>query len=468
MGTLLSLKGILKLPSNISIGSNDDVAIETKFTINENYGSTINLHNIQSKIDSNLNFTIENMPMLGTFEGSNSVEKILIKLVINLYINGAKKPTYTTSLENIDLTKYVVSSSNGENVINLENLELKKLYTVSGNVYKNADELSVDGEKLLNAIVVLFADSVEVARTLTDYTGKYSFEGIESGKEYKLKLLNLDSDNDGDYDYMEKDDFSTFTIVSSQTNDKTFNLWYDKAGNYSVSGVVYAGNKEDVPVGGAKVVLWSDDGLRMETTSNNLGEYNFGNVAREIVYIVAEDLDSDGNGVINFEGYENNDASSLNTKLTITNTNFIDITNKKLYMKINNEEPNYNIKLIGSNFFLVNSSGSVYNQSSIEVSDSIILTFDKNLVQSVIDSMKARKVDIVTFTNISTGNTVAVSISLDPVDNSKLIIDPANILDIGTYRLQVAAELNVELGFNYGVNNTINTDILTGLTVEVE
>lgn len=137
-------------------------------------------------------------------------------------------------------------------------------------------------------------------------------------------------------------------------------------------------------------------------------------------------------------------------------------------MKVNSDEPNYNLKLKGGNFFSVNSVGTVYNQTTLSPRDNIILSFDKGLSQSVLDSLVTLKSKIVTITNISSGATVDTIVSIDGSDNKKMMVAPKSTLSAGTYRIQVSTDLCTMIAYNYGVKNAINTQILSSLVLTVE
>ncbi len=469
LGSLVDLQGKLSLPAGLSLNSGDTVTIKGDITLNSAYTQSTNLKKIEGTVDSDLNFTLKNVPKYGTFTSGTTTDKIISALKISVYVNGASVPTYSATLSNLDLTKYAVEKINGRNTIDLNKLNLSKLYKVTGTVYKNSTELASNGDKVVGAIVVLLkSDGTELKRVVSNSLGVYEFSEVEVGDNYQLKLANSDVDGDGSFDYFEKSNFEKFSIVSGQTGNKTMNLWYDSVGAYSLSGTLYTGNKEDIPVAHATVELYSSNGLIHETITDSNGEFTFNNIKNKDVYVIAKNYDNDGNGVNNFIGYESGDATSLKTKVSYSNSTYSNITGVKLYMKVNSSESNYLLKLTGGSFFSVNSSGNVYGQSSITTTDSFVLYFNKELSQTILDSLTARKVKIVTLTNLSTSALVSVSVSLDGTDKKKLIVNPTTILDAGTYRIQVTTELNNTLGYNYGVSNTINTDVLTGLTLTVE
>lgn len=469
LGSLVDLKGKLSLPAGLSLNSGDTVTIKGDITFNSAYTQSTNLKKIEGTVDSDLNFTLKNVPKYGTFTSGTTTDKIISALKISVYVNGASVPTYSATLSNLDLTKYAVEKINGRNTIDLNKLNLSKLYKVTGTVYKNSTELASNGDKVVGAIVVLLkSDGTELKRVVSNSLGVYEFSEVEVGDNYQLKLANSDVDGDGSFDYFEKSNFEKFSIVSGQTGNKTMNLWYDSVGAYSLSGTLYTGNKEDIPVAHATVELYSSNGLIHETITDSNGEFTFNNIKNKDVYVIAKNYDNDGNGVNNFIGYESGDATSLKTKVSYSNSTYSNITGVKLYMKVNSSESNYLLKLTGGSFFSVNSSGNVYGQSSITTTDSFVLYFNKELSQTILDSLTARKVKIVTLTNLSTSALVSVSVSLDGTDKKKLIVNPTTVLDAGTYRIQVTTELNNTLGYNYGVSNTINTDVLTGLTLTVE
>lgn len=469
LGSLVDLKGKLYLPAGLTLNSGDTVTIKGDITVNSAYTQSTNLKKIEGTVDGDLNFTLKNVPKYGTFTSGTTTDKIISALKISLYVNGSSVPTYSTTLTNLDLTKYAVEKINGRNTIDLNKLNLSKLYKVTGTIYKNSTELASNGDKVVGAIVVLLkSDGTELKRVVSNSLGVYEFSEVEVGENYQLKLANSDIDGDGDFDYFEKSNFEKFSIVSGQTGNKTMNLWFDSVGAYSLSGTLYAGNKEEVPVASAIVGLYSSSGLIYETRTDSNGEFTFNNIKNKDVYIVATSYDSDSNGVNNFIGYESGDATTLKTKVSYTNSTYSNITGAKLYMKVNSSEPNYSLKLTGGSFFSVNSSGNIYGQSTINTTDSVVLYFNKELTQTILDSLTARKVKIVTLTNLSTSASVSVSVSLDGTDKKKLVVNPTVVLDAGTYRIQVSTELNSTLGYNYGVSNTINTDVLTGLTLTVE
>lgn len=469
LGGLNDVKGKLILPQGINLNSTDTLKIEVKIMINPSFTQNVKLEDIQGTINSQLEFTLKNVPKYGVFTNGSSTEKILESLKISLFINNESVASYITSIKNPDFTKMISEKINGVNTINLGSLDLSKLYKITGKVYKNVSEVSKDGVKIPNALISLLRhDGSEVRRILSDINGNYEFTEVEAGHNYQLKLLNSDIDKDGNIDYWEKSNFEKFSIIPGQLGNKNINLWFDEAGTYSVSGVLYAGNREDIPVANGVVGLYSSGGLISETITNSEGEFSFSNIKNKDIYIISNNLDSDGNGINNFIGYENGDSISLKTKIILSNSAYKDLSNIKLYMKVNQSEPNYNLRLKGGSFFYINSNNLVYGQSSINTSDSFVLYFDKELSQSNIDYFNSRKIKLVTLTNIALGNSVAVSFSLDPADKKKLIVDPANILDIGAYRIQINSELNSLIGFNYGVFNTINSEVLNNLVLNVE
>lgn len=469
LGGLNDLKGKLILPQGISLNPTDTLKIEAKITINPSYTQSVKLEEIQGTINSDLTFTLKNISKYGTFTSGSSTEKIVSNLKISLFINNESVASYIASLQNPDFTKMTSEKINGVNTINLGNLDLSKLYKITGKVYKNISEVSKDGIKIPNALVALLkSDGTEIKRVVSDINGNYEFTEVEAGSNYQLKLLNSDSDKDGNIDYWEKSNFEKFSIISGQLGNKAINLWFDDAGSYSISGTLYAGNKEDVPVANAVVALFSSNGLIDEVKTDSNGLFQFTKVTAKDVYMIAYDYDSDNNGYINFIGYKNSDASTLKTKVSLNNTNLSNVSGVELYAKVNSDEPNYILKLKGGNFFLVNSAGTVYNQTTLASGDNIILNFDKELSQSTLDSIGALKTKLVSITDISSGATIETLVTLDGSDKKKLIVAPKSILSAGTYRIQLSTELNTATAYNYGVKNSINTQVLNSMTLTIE
>ena len=351
LGGLNDLKGKLILPQGISLNPTDTLKIEAKITINPSYTQSVKLEEIQGTINSDLTFTLKNISKYGTFTSGSSTEKIVSNLKISLFINNECVASYIASLQNPDFTKMTSEKINGVNTINLGNLDLSKLYKITGKVYKNISEVSKDGIKIPNALVALLkSDGTEIKRVISDTNGNYEFTEVEAGSNYQLKLLNSDSDKDGNIDYWEKSNFEKFSIISGQLGNKAINLWFDDAGSYSISGTLYAGNKEDVPVANAVVALFSSNGLIDEVKTDSNGLFQFTKVTAKDVYMIAYDYDSDNNGYINFIGYKNSDASTLKTKVSLNNTNLSNVSGIELYSKVNSDEPNYILKLKGGNF----------------------------------------------------------------------------------------------------------------------
>lgn len=472
LGTLVDLTGKLAIPSSYGLTSSDKVTISANLTVDSGYSESLSLSKIEGTVDSDMNITLKNMPRYGLYKNSSGAYvKIISKLTINVYVNGSAVSKFNVSLSDLDLTKYAVEEVSGRHTVNLGNLSTSKSYSVSGYVYPSADELKkIESlrQTLKNAIVVLKLDDKEIKRTTTDSTGKYTFNEVAADDNYQLCLLGFDSNNDGRDDYAARSDFEKFAIEQSQSNDETINLWYQSSGAYSIDGTLYAGNKEDIPVANATIGLFSSSGLIDEVKTDSNGQFQFTNVTTKDVYMIAYDYDSDSNGYINFIGYKSTDATTLKTKVSLSNTNLSNVTGVELYSKVNSDEPNYILKLKGANFFSVNSAGTVYNQTSLASGDNILLTFDKTLSQSTLDSLATRKVKIVTITDISSGSTIDTIVTLDGSDNKKLIVAPKSILSAGTYRIQVSTELNTTTAYNLGVRNTINTQVLNSLTLTIE
>lgn len=472
LGTLVDLTGKLTIPSSYGLTSSDKVTISANLTVDSGYSESLSLSKIEGTVDSDMNITLKNMPRYGLYKNSSGAYvKIISKLTINVYVNGSAVSKFNVSLSDLDLTKYAVEEVSGRHTVNLGNLSTSKSYMVSGYVYPSSDELKkIESlrQTLKNAIVVLKLDDKEIKRTTTDSTGKYTFNEVAADDNYQLCLLGFDSNNDGRDDYAARSDFEKFAIEQSQSNDETINLWYQSSGTYSIDGTLYAGNKEDIPVTNATIGLFSSSGLIDEVKADSNGQFQFTNVTTKDVYMIAYDYDSDSNGYINFIGYKSTDATTLKTKISLSNTNLSNVTGVELYSKVNSDEPNYILKLKGANFFSVNSAGTVYNQTSLASGDNILLTFDKILSQSTLDSLATRKVKVVTITDISSGSTIDTIVTLDGSDNKKLIVAPKSILSAGTYRIQVSTELNTTTAYNLGVRNTINTQVLNSLTLTIE
>ncbi|MBN2838230.1 MAG: carboxypeptidase regulatory-like domain-containing protein [Fusobacteriaceae bacterium] len=472
LSTLVDLTGKLAIPSSYGISPSDKITISANLTVDSGYSESLSLSKIDGTVDSDMNITLKNMPRYGLYKNSSGTYvKIINKLTINVYVNGSSISKFNVSLSDLDLTKYAVENISGRHVVDLGSLTPSKSYMISGYVYPSADELKKDvslRQTLKNAIVVLKLDDKEIKRTTTDSTGKYTFNEITADENYQLCLLSFDSNDDGKDDYSGRSDFEKFTIEQNQTGDETINLWYQSSGAYSIDGTLYAGNKEDIPVANATIGLFSSSGLIDEVKADSNGQFQFTNVTTKDVYMISYDYDSDSNGYINFIGYKSSDATSLKTKVSLSNTNLSNVTGVELYAKVNSDEPNYVLKLKGSNFFSVNSAGTVYNQMSLAPGDNIILTFDKLLSQTTLDSMATRKVKVVTITDIGSGSTIDTVVTLDGSDNKKLIVAPKSVLSAGTYRIQVTTELNTATAYNLGVRNTINTQLLNSLTLTIE
>lgn len=472
LGTLVDLTGKLAIPSSYGLTSSDKVTISANLTVDSGYSESLSLSKIEGTVDSDMNITLKNMPRYGLYKNSSGAYvKIISKLTINVYVNGSAVSKFNVSLSDLDLTKYTVENVNGRHTVNLGNLTTSKSYSVSGYVYPSADELKKVAslrQTLKNAIVVLKLDDKEIKRTTTDSTGKYTFNEVTPDDNYQLCLLSFDSNNDGKDDYAARSDFEKFAIEQSQSSDETINLWYQSSGTYSIDGTLYAGNKEDIPVANATIGLFSSSGLIDEVKADSNGQFQFTNVTTKDVYMIAYDYDSDSNGYINFIGYKSTDATTLKTKVSLSNTNLSNVTGVELYAKVNSDEPNYTLKLKGGNFFSVNSAGTVYNQTSLAPGDNILLTFDKVLSQATLNTMTTMKSKIVTITDISSGSTIDTIVTLDGSDNKKLIVAPKSILSAGTYRIQVSTDLNTSTAYNLGVKNTINTQVLNSLTLTIE
>jgi len=136
-------------------------------------------------------------------------------------------------------------------------------------------------------------------------------------------------------------------------------------------------------------------------------------------------------------------------------------------MKVSTLEPNYNFKVVGGNFFSINSYDEVYNKMGLNKESNIEIYFNKEIDQSTIDSLNNKKTDIVTLTKEGTGEKLAIAFEIDTNNRKKMIINPAQSLELSKYKLQINSELNSVNGFKYGVSNEINTKLLNLLQLDV-
>jgi len=468
---LIELKGKIKLPDNYLLNPSDLIKIRTTIEINPECNDALTIPVVETTIDKDLNYTIKPVPRYGLFKNAKGeLAKILSAIKFSIFINDDVNATFTGKLENLDLTKFAIEKTGNKNQITLSDCSVNSFYTVSGFVYSSQKELTKDvsqRETVKNAIVILKLNDKEVKRTISNSQGKYEFKEIEPNSGYQLNLLSLDSNNDGKFDYIGRSDFEKFNIEKNQSENKNINIWFQNTGTYSISGKLYVGNKESYVVPNATVSLYSANGLLDETSTSDTGTFTFSNISNKEVYIIAYDCDSDGNGYPNFIGYKADHLASSKTKVSFNNTTMVNINDAELFMKVSTLEPNYNFKVVGGNFFSINSYDEVYNKMGLNKESNIEIYFNKEIDQSTIDSLNNKKTDIVTLTKEGTGEKLAIAFEIDTNNRKKMIINPAQSLELSKYKLQINSELNSVNGFKYGVSNEINTKLLNLLQLDV-
>ncbi len=469
---MIDLKGEFVFPQGLKIDGKSKVLLDGELKINPNYKGDLSLVKLRGEIDSNLKFTLKNIPRYGVFEGGDGKSyRIIEELRLTLYIDDMLNPKYTYILKDFDLTKYPVENINEKFIADIGRVELERYHYISGKVYINMDELSKpedERETVEGAVVLLKSNGEEITRTITDMNGVYTFEKVEPGIDYQLSLLNHDSNQDGNYEYRAREDFEIFRIEKMNTIDKVINLWYEKSGVYSIEGIVYAGEKENIPIPYASVALYSSGGLIKEVKADEFGNFKFSNIANKEIYLISYDFDSDQNGYINFFGYKQGDSAIDKTKIPLNNVNLVDIKGVQLHMKVNKNEPNYTLELKSGNFFNVNSKNQIYNQTTLSTGEDIVFEFNKELDKTTINSLIERKKNIVTIVNLASSEEIDTNLYLDVSNTKRLVIEVKAVLTEGTYRLNFDKEINALEPYRYGVGNNIQDSVLNALTLTIK
>ncbi|MGM0508538.1 MAG: hypothetical protein ACQERZ_05165 [Fusobacteriota bacterium] len=446
MVELLTLKGKVDLPETIST----DASIMVKPTI---MGSSYPKSDYTEEISDSLEYTIEDIPASGSQD-----------ILLEIYLNENKYAEYYAMEDGVSLLAAQKNEVKGEQRFVNYDFEAKKYGTVKGKVFKTLDksEIIPAGAKVILNKYDGSSAYEEVDSTTVDSEGNYVFREVIQGN-YQVELKDFDApdvngEGDGNFEYINGKTFNDIAVIDGEnsTNGTTpttvvKNLWYEGAYDYNISGKVEVGIKGDT-IEGIKVKLLHDNAsttAQMDTidevTTTSDGAFAFEGIEFKNVKVVAEEIDTDDNLVVNF----NQDSE------VIYNEKGIDVE-VDLFMYANSDE--YGLHVVSTNYTKIKEDRLVVIDNAIEPDANIEVTFDNPI--SLNSKTEIETYDdngnIVNLEDMS-GNELDITYSLSS-DKKTVTIDPVKDLKQDNYIIKVNSKLDSEYGYKYEIGNTIDAD----------
>jgi hypothetical protein len=456
---LVTLKGTLKLPEGATITSGSAIKVEPEITVSDSYSQLNPKSGYKSSVSSALTFEIKDVPRAGIENSSTIISEMKFKV----FINDKKYADYIcseTEKSKLNLAAMIKIKGAEQNQIDIGEIDLSRLYTVTGKVYTSVEKTTpADG-----AYIYLKKNDTEYKKTITDSTGNFIMGEIEEGQGYSLELNGYDEDGDGTPEFYNHEKLEQFSLIGSKTTVNK-ELCFEGKYSYTVTGSIYAGKKElNQKCAGAKVKMFNSSGrLIAYGVSDSAGNYKFENVKTASIYITVDDKDINGNGVADFKGYTPANSATAKARVDLTNSENQTISGADLIMQVNSEENSFKLEIKTADFATVNSDGTTSEiTNGVEPGDKLSITFSNKLSADSITKIESKGKKPFAIYDVTNGQYISSSYeygkdSSNVEDKSKIVITPGEYLTSNKYRVEINALLSSEAGSIYEVGNTLSS-----------
>lgn len=478
---IVTVKVKLKPPTNSTLTTTSIIKVIPSLEMGKAYQKYIPKSGYGGEVSNSLEVKIKDVPRLG-YE-TNVTEAAIKKLKIKVYIDGNEYAGYFGEIDDeatLNLEGQEKIAAAGQNEINLPDMQLKRYYMITGNIYSDAAQINLTNPLKVSGAKVVLKKGTEVYKEVNaDTNGHYVIPEIEEGSDYTLVLGNYDSNGDGRAEYVNTKSFDKVILTGTGSLVQR-NLYFDGKYSYSVAGKVFVGQKElNETMEGIKVNMFSGDTLVETCITTSDGAFKFNNVSYKNIEISTEDKDINGNGIADFKGYNKDDTSTASAKSTVSNTSNTNISNIELIMPANINESELYLDIVSTNYTETDRDGTIKSiVNAVNPDGSIEIKFNNNLSEESMAKMIKEGNEPFTVTDKKSGLKIDITYDFgtkkddlgnDVKDLSKIVIKPVKYFSEESLNLAVSKELATERGYKYKIENQINIkykDIAIDVNVE--